>query len=152
MSNQALYKKSLLMTFYDVLFMISAAGVSSYDVLRWLMMWCPPNRFNSNLQSTSEVSLPGPPQPVRVNTRSRASFHPGVRKHDYHVILPSEPRIPRRSSASPARMYRVPPARAWWPAVGAPVERGVRPQSHRCAGSLRYDSRLPLQTWRPCHE
>lgn len=28
----------------------------------------------------------------------------------------------------PVRMYRVPPARAWWPAVGAPVERGVRPQ------------------------
>jgi hypothetical protein len=25
-----------------------------------------------------------------------------------------------------ARMYRVPPDRAWWPAVGAPVERGVR--------------------------
>jgi hypothetical protein len=23
-------------------------------------------------------------------------------------------------------MYRVPPDRAWWPAVGAPVERGVR--------------------------
>ena len=25
-------------------------------------------------------------------------------------------------------MYRVPPDRAWWPAVGAPLERGVRPQ------------------------
>ena len=25
-------------------------------------------------------------------------------------------------------MYRVPPARAWWPAVGAPVDRGVRPR------------------------
>ena len=24
-------------------------------------------------------------------------------------------------------MYRVPPDRAWWPAVGAPLERGVRP-------------------------
>ena len=24
------------------------------------------------------------------------------------------------------KMYRVPPARAWWPAVGAPLERGVR--------------------------
>ena len=23
-------------------------------------------------------------------------------------------------------MYTVPPARAWWPAVGAPLERGVR--------------------------
>jgi hypothetical protein len=28
----------------------------------------------------------------------------------------------------PVRMYSVPPARAWWPAVGAPLERGVRPQ------------------------
>ncbi|CAD5374416.1 hypothetical protein RA210_U580004 [Rubrivivax sp. A210] len=27
-----------------------------------------------------------------------------------------------------AKMYRVPPDRAWWPAVGAPLERGVRPQ------------------------
>ena len=25
-------------------------------------------------------------------------------------------------------MYTVPAARAWWPAVGAPLERGVRPQ------------------------
>ena len=28
------------------------------------------------------------------------------------------------------KMYRVPPDRAWWPAVGAPFERGVR---HQCA-------------------
>lgn len=35
----------------------------------------------------------------------------------------------QRRDARPglAKMYRVPPARAWWPAVGAPVERGVRP-------------------------
>ncbi len=35
----------------------------------------------------------------------------------------------RRRDAKPglAKMYRVPPARAWWPAVGAPVERRVRP-------------------------
>jgi hypothetical protein len=26
-------------------------------------------------------------------------------------------------------MYRVPPDRAWWPAVGAPLERGVRTHS-----------------------
>ena len=26
------------------------------------------------------------------------------------------------------KMYRVPPARAWWPAVGAPLERGVMPR------------------------
>ena len=29
-------------------------------------------------------------------------------------------------------MYNVPPARAWWPAVGAPLERGVRRLWH-CA-------------------
>ena len=36
----------------------------------------------------------------------------------------------RRQDARPglAKMYRVPPDRAWWPAVGAPVERVVRPQ------------------------
>ncbi len=39
----------------------------------------------------------------------------------------------QRQDAKPglAKMYRVPPDRAWWPAVAAPVERGVRP---RCAG------------------
>jgi hypothetical protein len=36
----------------------------------------------------------------------------------------------RRQGArpGPVKMYRVPPVRAWWPAVGAPVERGVRPR------------------------
>ena len=36
----------------------------------------------------------------------------------------------RRQDARPglAKMYRVPPDRAWWPAVGAPLERGVRPR------------------------
>ena len=35
----------------------------------------------------------------------------------------------RRQDARPglAKMYRVPPDRAWWPAVGAPLERRVRP-------------------------
>jgi hypothetical protein len=34
----------------------------------------------------------------------------------------------QRQDARPglAKMYRVPPGRAWWPAVGAPLERGVR--------------------------
>ncbi len=34
----------------------------------------------------------------------------------------------QRQDAKPGlvKMYRVPPARAWWPAVGAPVDRGVR--------------------------
>ena len=39
----------------------------------------------------------------------------------------------QRQDARPglAKMYRVPPDRAWWPAVGAPLERGVRPHSLR---------------------
>ena len=39
----------------------------------------------------------------------------------------------QRQDAKPglAKMYRVPPDRAWWPAVGAPLERGVRRQSRR---------------------
>ncbi len=38
----------------------------------------------------------------------------------------------QRQDARPglAKMYRVPPDRAWWPAVGAALERGVRP--HWC--------------------
>ena len=38
----------------------------------------------------------------------------------------------RRQDArpGPVKIYRVPPARAWWPAVGAPFERGVR--QHSC--------------------
>jgi hypothetical protein len=41
----------------------------------------------------------------------------------------------RRQDAKPGpvKMYRVPPARAWWPAVGAPLERGVRRQWVTCA-------------------
>ena len=31
-------------------------------------------------------------------------------------------------------MYRVPPDRAWWPAVGAPLERGVRPPFENAYG------------------
>ena len=43
--------------------------------------------------------------------------------------LTFEVRRDRRQDArpGPVKMYRVPPARAWWPAVGAPLERGVRP-------------------------
>ena len=38
----------------------------------------------------------------------------------------------QRQDAKPgmAIMYRVPPDRAWWPAVGAPLERVVRPRLH----------------------
>ena len=41
-----------------------------------------------------------------------------------------------------AKMYRVPPGRAWWPAVGAPFERGVRP--HR--------GRSELIVWLLCYQ
>ena len=39
----------------------------------------------------------------------------------------------QRQDAKPGmvKMYTVPPAWAWWPAVGAPLERGVR---HQLAG------------------
>jgi hypothetical protein len=30
-----------------------------------------------------------------------------------------------RQARAGEKMYRVPPDRAWWPAVGAPLERGV---------------------------
>lgn len=44
----------------------------------------------------------------------------------------------RRQGARPglAKMYRVQPARAWRPAVGAPLERGVR-QRHIQLASAR---------------
>lgn len=40
----------------------------------------------------------------------------------------------QRQDARPglAKMYRVPPDRAWWRAVGAPLERGVRRRLGRC--------------------
>jgi hypothetical protein len=53
---------------------------------------------------------------------------------DLPHCLPAWPNVEltgrRRQDARPglAKMYRVPPVRAWWPAVGAPLERGVRPQ------------------------
>jgi hypothetical protein len=37
-------------------------------------------------------------------------------------------------------MYTVPAARAWWPAVGAPLERGVRPQWRKYAKSTHCSS------------
>jgi hypothetical protein len=44
----------------------------------------------------------------------------------------------QRQDARPGlvKMYRVPPDRAWWLAVGAPLERGVRHQTAmRCASA-----------------
>ena len=48
----------------------------------------------------------------------------------------------RRQDARPglAKMYRVPPDRAWWPAVGAPLERGVRHQCERLANRMHLDA------------
>jgi len=45
----------------------------------------------------------------------------------------------RREDARPGpqKMYRVPAARAWWPAVGAPVERRVRRHAAQGPRSLR---------------
>lgn len=42
--------------------------------------------------------------------------------------LTFELRSHRRQDArpGPVKMYSVPPPRAWWPAVGGPLERGVR--------------------------
>ena len=50
----------------------------------------------------------------------------------------------QRQDARPglARMYRVPPDRAWWPAVGAPLERGVR-QRWILAGHVTDDAPAP---------
>ena len=47
--------------------------------------------------------------------------------------LTFELRRDRRQDARPglAEMYRVPPARAWWPAVGPRLERRVRPHFPR---------------------
>ena len=44
----------------------------------------------------------------------------------------------QRQGARPglAKMYNVPPARAWWHAAGAPLERGVRPLFHGGSVSL----------------
>ena len=45
----------------------------------------------------------------------------------------------QRQDARPGlvKMYRVPPDRAWWPAVGAPLERGVRPMRDSVMGHLK---------------
>ena len=58
----------------------------------------------------------------------------------------------RRQDARPgqAKMYTVLPARAWWPAVGAPLERGVRPHCARCdewSAFWGHATRLPRLGW-----
>jgi hypothetical protein len=56
----------------------------------------------------------------------------------------------RRQDARPglAKMYRVPPDRAWRPAVGAPLERGVR---HRCSQAKHWRSPPPRWAARGPH-
>ncbi len=51
----------------------------------------------------------------------------------------------RRQGARPGlpKMYRVPPDRAWWPVVGAPLERRVRPRYSR---EGRHDDALLVLT------
>ena len=46
------------------------------------------------------------------------------------------------ASARTVKIYRVPPAGRWWPAVGAPLERGVRQRSCRGARLKRADAAL----------
>ncbi len=54
-----------------------------------------------------------------------------ARQHLALCGLTFELRGQQRWGARPglAKMYPVPPDRAWWPAAGAPFERGVRPHS-----------------------
>ena len=62
---------------------------------------------------------------------------PAVEVRDLHLrSLTFELRRDRRQDArpGPVKMYSVPPARAWWLAVGPRLERGVRPHwSYRAA-------------------
>ena len=48
------------------------------------------------------------------------------------------------ASARAAKMYSVPPAGRWWPAVGAPLERGVRPQCAAVHSLLDLDTGSPF--------
>ena len=59
-----------------------------------------------------------------VDRRSRTCAKLGLRRLTFELSWH------RRWDARPglAKMYRVPPDRAWWPAAGAPLERVVRPQ------------------------
>ena len=58
----------------------------------------------------------------------------------YWCGLTFELRRDRRKDARPglAKMYRVPPGRAWWLAVGPRLERGVRRRCDVCANNLVY--------------
>ena len=47
----------------------------------------------------------------------------------------------------PVKMYRVPPARAWWPAVGAPVDRRVRQRCDRVPSAMHVAAQLGVTDW-----
>ena len=75
----------------------------------------------------SAISLFGGPQAKRTCSQ-RCEDHRD-RNARHNVELTGRRRQDARPE--PATMHRVPPARAWWPAVGAPVERRVRRHSRR---------------------
>ena len=59
----------------------------------------------------------------------------------------------QRQDARPglAKMYRVPPDRAWWPAVGAPLERVVRPHCLAATNSELKSARIgPIRSRDRC--
>ena len=55
------------------------------------------------------------------------------------------------ASARTVKMYRVPPAGRWWPAVGAPLERRVRPRAAVAdalrPASLGFEPETEPKTW-----
>ena len=54
----------------------------------------------------------------------------------------------RDARARLAKMYRVPPDRAWWPAVGARLERGVRHRIYYRPNCSHYYGRIAAYTVR----
>ena len=63
----------------------------------------------------------------QASNRAASPEHAEVERQKPERDLTFELSGRRRQDARPglATMYRVPPDRAWWPAVGAPLERGV---------------------------
>ena len=51
------------------------------------------------------------------------------------------------ASARTVKMYRVPPAGRWWPAVGAPVDRGVRQRRDHVPSALHAAVQIGVMDW-----